>query len=56
VFFAEAKNTGEQFAITREHGTERSFCGIFHDNHKDGLYLCIACGLPLAKESPRFPA
>ena len=50
----KAQLTAEQFAITREHGTERSFCGIFHDNHKEGLYTCIACGLPLFRSNAKF--
>jgi len=49
-----AQLTDEQFAITRKHGTERSFCGIFHDNHKDGVYTCIGCGLPLFRSDAKF--
>ncbi len=44
----------EQFQITRTHGTERAFCGIFHDNHKDGVYACIGCGLPLFRSDAKF--
>src|ERR1700749_2757862 len=32
--------TDEQFRVTRTEGTERAFCGIFHDNHKQGVYTC----------------
>jgi peptide methionine sulfoxide reductase msrA/msrB len=49
-----AQLTDEQFTITRMHGTERSFCGIFHDNHKNGLYTCISCGLPLFRSDAKF--
>ena len=49
-----AQLTDEQFQITRTHGTERAFCGIFHDNHKDGLYTCIGCGLPLFRSDAKF--
>ena len=46
-----AQLTAEQFQVTRTHGTERAFCGIFHDNHKDGLYACVGCGLPLFRSA-----
>jgi methionine-R-sulfoxide reductase len=44
----------EQYRITRTHGTERAFCGVFHDNHKQGLYSCIGCGLPLFHSTAKF--
>src|SRR3954470_8993456 len=31
----QARLTKEQYTVTRTHGTERAFCGIFHDNHKE---------------------
>src|SRR5262245_32826499 len=46
--------TDEQFRVTRTHGTERAFCGIFHDNHKDGFYACVGCGLPLFRSDAKF--
>ena len=46
--------TDEQFRVTRTHGTERPFCGVFHDNHKDGVYVCIGCGLPLFRSDAKF--
>ncbi len=49
-----AQLTAEQYRITRTHGTERAFCGIFHDNHKSGLYTCIGCGLPLFRSDAKF--
>lgn len=49
-----AQLTEEQFRITRGHGTERAFCGIFHDNHKKGVYACIGCGLPLFRSDAKF--
>ena len=44
----------EQFKITRGHGTEAAFCGVFHDNHKEGVYLCAGCGLPLFRSDAKF--
>jgi peptide methionine sulfoxide reductase msrA/msrB len=49
-----AQLTDEQFRITRGHGTERAFCGVFHDNHKKGVYACIGCGLPLFRSDAKF--
>lgn len=50
----KAQLTDEQFRVTRGKGTERAFCGIFHDNHKNGLYLCVACDLPLFRSDAKF--
>jgi peptide methionine sulfoxide reductase msrA/msrB len=46
--------TPEQYRITRSHGTEPAFCGVFHDNHKHGIYACIGCGLPLFQSAAKF--
>ena len=49
-----AQLTEDQYRITRTHGTERAFCGVFHDNHKSGIYTCVGCGLPLFKSDAKF--
>jgi peptide methionine sulfoxide reductase msrA/msrB len=46
--------TDEQFRVTRAEGTERAFCGVFHDNHKEGVYTCVGCGLPLFRSDAKF--
>ena len=46
--------TPEQYRITRGKGTERAFCGVFHDNHRDGTYHCICCDLPLFRSNAKF--
>lgn len=46
--------TPEQYQIARGKGTERAFCGIFHDHKKPGLYSCICCDLPLFSASAKF--
>lgn len=46
--------TPEQFRITRNAGTEPAFCGVFYDNHKKGIYLCICCSLPLFSANAKF--
>ncbi len=46
--------TPEQYRITRTAGTERAFCGVFYDNHKEGVYECVCCGLPLFTSKAKF--
>jgi methionine-R-sulfoxide reductase len=46
--------TPEQYRITRTAGTERPFCGVFYDNHKTGIYVCVCCGLPLFASNTKF--
>jgi len=46
--------TPEQYKVARTHGTEQAFCGVFHDNHKKGLYTCVGCGLPLFRSDAKF--
>jgi methionine-R-sulfoxide reductase len=49
-----AQLTPEQFRITRSQGTERPFCGLFHDHKKPGIYTCVCCGLPLFSANSKF--
>lgn len=46
--------TSVQYAITRNHGTERAFCGVLLDNKREGVYSCVCCGLPLFASSAKF--
>lgn len=46
--------TPEERNVLLNHGTEAPFCGIFLDNHKDGIYTCRFCGLPLFRSSAKF--
>lgn len=39
-----AKLTPEQYAILRQHGTERAFTGKYDKNKQAGEYHCAACG------------
>jgi peptide methionine sulfoxide reductase msrA/msrB len=48
------KLTKEQFHILRAEGTERAFCGTLLDNHKEGVYTCGGCGLPLFASDSKF--
>ena len=46
--------TPEQYQIARGKGTERAFCGNLLDNHRQGIYHCVCCGLPLFSSSAKF--
>ena len=46
--------TVEERDVLLEHGTEAAFCGVFLDNHRDGVYTCRFCGLPLFRSSAKF--
>jgi methionine-R-sulfoxide reductase len=46
--------TPEQYLVARNKGTEAAFCGTLLDNHQDGVYSCICCGLPLFSSSNKF--
>jgi methionine-R-sulfoxide reductase len=44
----------EAYRVTQKAGTEAAFCGNLLDNHKDGVYACVVCGLPLFSSEHRF--
>lgn len=46
--------TAEERHVLLEHGTEAAFCGVFLDNHQEGIYCCRLCGLPLFRSSAKF--
>ncbi len=46
--------TPEQYRITRDHGTEPAFCGLFYDHKKPGTYSCVCCGLELFSADAKF--
>src|SRR5690606_28572077 len=46
--------TPEQFEVTRNQGTERAFAGKYYNNHEQGTYLCVCCGLPLFDSDTKY--
>lgn len=44
----------EAFRITQSADTERPFCGTLLDNKKEGMYVCVVCGLPLFSSTHKF--
>src|SRR3989338_2856116 len=49
-----AQLTGEQFHVTRKHGTERPFTGALLKNKKTGVYTCVACGTDLFRSEAKY--
>jgi methionine-R-sulfoxide reductase len=49
-----AKLDPEVYRVTQKAGTEPPFCGNLLDNKKDGVYLCVVCGLPLFSSEHKF--
>lgn len=46
--------TDEQYEVTRKQGTERAFTGKLWDNHREGVYRCVACGNDLFLSTTKF--
>ena len=44
----------EAYEVLRAKGTERPFCGTLLDNHKEGVYFCAGCDLPLFSSRAKF--
>ena len=44
----------EAYVIARNKGTEAPFCGNLLDNHENGVYTCVCCGLPLFSSDSKF--
>jgi peptide-methionine (R)-S-oxide reductase len=46
--------TAEQYHVTQEKGTERSFTGEYVDMKADGTYVCICCGASLFSAEHKY--
>lgn len=46
--------TPEQYRITREHGTEPAFCGMYWNTKDKGVYQCVCCGTDLFSSDTKY--
>jgi peptide-methionine (R)-S-oxide reductase len=46
--------TPEQFAVTRQKGTEPAFTGKYYNLHEAGIYRCVCCGNALFSSDTKF--
>jgi len=46
--------TPEQYAVLRQHGTERAFGGKYDANKATGVYMCAGCGSPLFTSTKKY--
>lgn len=46
--------TPRQYQVTCNEGTEPAFQNEYWDNHRQGLYRCVRCGLPLFESTTKF--
>jgi peptide-methionine (R)-S-oxide reductase len=44
----------EEFAVLRQHGTERAWTGCFVGTKAPGTYVCAGCGHPLFRSGEKF--
>jgi peptide-methionine (R)-S-oxide reductase len=49
-----AQLSEEQYQVTRHGGTECAFTGALWDDHRDGVYHCVCCDLPLFDSRTKF--
>jgi peptide-methionine (R)-S-oxide reductase len=49
-----AQLTEEQYQVTRKGGTECAFTGALWDDHRDGVFHCVCCDLPLFDSKTKF--
>jgi peptide-methionine (R)-S-oxide reductase len=46
--------TPDQYAVTRQKGTEAPFSSPLNEIHEQGIFECVACGLPLFSSKAKF--
>jgi peptide-methionine (R)-S-oxide reductase len=46
--------SAQEFAVTRQKGTERAFTGCYWKHHDHGVYQCVCCGITLFRSQEKF--
>ena len=46
--------TAEQYAVTRQKGTERPFTGKYYRSDEHGVYRCVCCGNELFRSEEKY--
>ncbi len=46
--------TREQYRVTREHGTEPAFTGMYWNTKTPGVYRCVCCREPLFSSKTKY--
>ena len=46
--------TPEQYYVTRKKGTEAPYSSPLNENHEQGVFECVGCGLPLFSSKAKF--
>ncbi len=46
--------TPEQYAVMRQHGTERAGTSPLNAEKRDGVFVCAACGAPLFDSETKY--
>ncbi len=48
------KLSADQYRILRKQGTERPYSSPLNDEHRDGIFACAGCALPLFSSKTKF--
>jgi peptide-methionine (R)-S-oxide reductase len=46
--------TPQQYGVLRDEDTERAFTSPLNDEHRAGVFVCVACDLPLFTSAMKF--
>lgn len=49
-----AQLSPEEYAVTRQQGTERPFTGAYWDSKTEGVYSCVCCGQDLFESATKY--